>query len=135
MDKLPDFAWGSCQYQTHAELFHLAKKYGFKEACARLVKEGFTIDEDMSEINTEMVEALDDNTLGKMFDAWCHSAKDLWYALSMAEDMLFKFGFDICDANGKELDSDSPVRQSLVALLAYETGCIANEEHFIGFAT
>jgi len=81
-----------------------------------------------------MLTALKDGILGDIFTAWKNSAKDLWYALSMAEDMLFVYGITMYYQEGAEMENDNPLRQSLIAILAVEYGCIA-EEQFKGFST
>lgn len=131
---MKDLAWGSCQYQTLAELFEMAKKHGFETSLEKLEAEGLTIDYEYIERNELMILALADDKLGEMFDAWRAAAKDLWFALSMAEDLLLKYGLSI-EMDGDELENDHPIRQALVAALAWETGCITDEAHFKHFDT
>lgn len=125
------FAWGSSQYDTLAYMFRLGSQHKFNDAVIKLSLTGYNIE---AEVNFEMLKALKNGILGDMFTAWKNTAKDLWFALSMAEDVLFKYGIEITNEDGAKLEMDNPLRQSLTAILAVEYGCIS-EEQFKNFDT
>jgi len=122
------FAWGSSQYDTLADLFRRGSKHPLCVAIEKLEAEGFVFDYDL---NHPMFVALECGKLGEMFTVWRSNAKDLWFALGMAEDMLFTHGLSI-ESDGEELDTYHPIRQSLVAMTAVEFG-LAVEDDFKDF--
>lgn len=125
------FIWGSSQYDTLAGLYRLASLHSLKESIERLKGEGFDIE---YELHTEMIEVLKDGKLGEIFNAWRNESHDLWYALAMAEDLVFKHGMEISH-DDENLPTDHPIRQSLVALACVEFGLIKDEEPFEGWDT
>lgn len=129
--EMEKFAWGSSQYDLLAYLFRLGSQYTFNDAVIKLSLAGYNIEAD---VNVEMVTALENGIIGDMFIAWQNTSIDLWYALNMAEEIIFKYGLEITDENGVELTFDNPLRQSLTAILAVESGCIS-EEQFKNFDT
>ena len=127
--EMEKFAWGSSQYDDTADLFRKASKYTFEEAVKRLEVAGFECD---IELNDSNVACLAENQIGKLFTGWKNASRDLWYACSMAEEILFNHIEITCE--GEEVTCESPVRMALVCL-AITVNRLGEEEHFKGFDT
>ena len=129
---MTEYAWGSSQYDTLASLFHTGMERTFDIYVDSIKFLNYDVN---YEINEEMVEVLKNDTLGKMFTAWKNSSKDLWYALRMAEELLFDRLCIIDRVSNLEIEPDHSVRQAMVAVFAYETDCIKSEDSFKNFDT